>query len=83
MNNCAPCYDSCPGNACSMKIKTVPCDPNSKETWFKHPVKFDPVRNNILNGCWMCNYEPQQTENNNICQRQFYDGYITYPFNKL
>ena len=81
MNNCASCYASCPDNACSTKLKTMPCNPNSKKNWFKDPAKFDQVRHNIKNGCWLCNFEPQQTDNNLLCQRNFFDGDVTAPYN--
>ena len=81
MNNCAPCYASCPDNACSTKLKTMPCNPNSNKYWFKTPAKFDQVRHNIVNGLWLCNFEPLQSQNNLLCQRNFYDGYITPPYN--
>lgn len=80
MSNCKSCFKSCPDNACEIKIKTLPCDPNSKKEWFKHPNKVDPVRMNIVNGCWLCNYEPTQSINSQLCNRNFYDGYIKPPY---
>ena len=35
----------------------------------------------IYNGCWMCNYEPAQTVNNNLCQRTFLDFGGFQPYN--
>lgn len=83
MNNCDPCYEKCPNNACKSKIVTYPCDPQSKDFWFQHklPEDVDPVRSNIYNGCWMCNYEPAQTMNNNLCQRNFHDFGSYQPYN--
>ena len=81
MNNCSSCYASCPDNACSTKLRTMKCNPNSKKTWFKSPVKYDQIRENIKNGLWLCNFEPQQTENNILCQRHFFDGHIVPPYN--
>jgi len=80
MSNCKPCFKSCPVNSCNIKIKTLPCDPNSKKEWFKYPNSVDQVRINILNGCWLCNYEPNQSMNNQLCNRNFYDGYINKPW---
>ena len=82
MDNCTSCYPTCPNNVCQSKIVTLPCDPNSKKEWFKHklPQDLDPVLSNIYNGCWMCNYEPTQTQNNKLCQRNYldYGGYQPY-----
>lgn len=82
MENCNSCYPICPNNACQSKIVTLPCDPNSKDEWFKHklPQELDPVLSNIYNGCWMCNYEPSQTQNNKLCSRNYldYGGYQPY-----
>ena len=82
MDNCTSCYPTCPNNACQSKIVTLPCNPNSKDEWFKHklPQELDPVLSNIYNGCWMCNYEPAQTQNNKLCSRNYldYGGYQPY-----
>lgn len=77
------CFTSCPNNACQSKIVTWPCDPNSKEFWFKYdvPTDLDPVLSNIYNGCWMCNYEPMQTVNNKLCERKFLDYGGFQPYN--
>lgn len=83
MNNCQSCYSSCPNNACQSKLITLPCDPNSKKEWFKYklPEDLDPVLSNIYNGCWMCNYEPAQTTNNKLCERNFLDYGSFQPYN--
>ena len=36
------------------------------------PVDMDPVLYNILNGCWLCNYEQQEFDNQYLCNRNFY-----------
>ena len=83
MDNCQNCFPMCPNNACQSKIVTSPCDPNSKKLWFKYkmPSDLDPVLSNIYNGCWMCNYEPMQTVNNKMCQRNFLDFGGHQPYN--
>jgi hypothetical protein len=83
MDNCQNCFPPCPNNACQSKIVTLPCDPNSKELWFKYkmPADLDPVLSNIYNGCWMCNYEPMQSVNNKMCQRNFSDIGGHQPYN--
>ena len=83
MNNCQELYKRCPNNACQSKIVTLPCDPNSKKEWFKYklPEDLDPVLSNIYNGFWMCNYEPAQTVNNKICERNFLDYGGFQPYN--
>ena len=83
MDNCQSCFPECPNNACQTKLVTLPCDPNSKELWFKYqmPSDLDPVLSNIYNGCWMCNYEPAQTVNNKMCQRNFQDIGGFQPYN--
>ena len=72
-------------NFCNLKLKTYNCNPNDKNLWYKHqlPHGLDPVLSNIYNGCWLCNYEPHQTINNNLCARQFEDKNITPPYMKL
>ena len=86
-NECANniCKDkTCEKSCCSYKLKTYNCDPNDKNMWFKHilPPSLDPVLSNIYNGCWLCNYEPQQTRNDRLCARQFLDTNIKPPYMK-
>ena len=83
MNNCTSCYTSCPDNACATKFKTWDCNPNSKSNWFKYNSPIDQVRSNIYYGCWLCNYEPRQTQNNLLCQRNFSDHGIIPPYNRI
>lgn len=68
-------------NACNTVMRTTPCDPNNKCNWFKHklPQGLDPVLSNIYNGCWMCNYEPEQCWNSKLCDRNFFNGYVANP----
>src|SRR3990167_7038066 len=70
------------GNACQTGIPTVNCDPNDRSLWFKYslPENVDPVASNIYNGLWLCNYEPQQTMNNILCERHFKDDHIKPPY---
>ena len=72
-------------NACNLRIRTVNCNPSDPQNWFQYNAvaenpKVDPVMYNIYNGCWLCQYEPQQTENNILCQRQFFDKNIQTPY---
>ena len=75
-NGCKACskYPNIKCDACTLKIITTNCNPASKDLWYNHtlPDNVDPVLSNINNGCWMCGYEPQQTSNNRLCQRNFY-----------
>ena len=48
-------------------LNYINCDPNNREYWTM--TAADPVRSNILNGCWICNIEPQQKTNNKLCDR--------------
>lgn len=79
-------------DSCLIKIKTMNCDPNEWRnknngdsgmptgSW---PVRgeVDPVRSNIYNGGWLCNYEPAQVENGTLCKRQFFSVQVRPPFN--
>lgn len=76
-------------DSCLLRIKTMNCDPNEWRTegggvnTGKASVGngVDPVRSNIYNGGWLCNYEPTQTENSVLCQRQFFSNNVQPPFN--
>lgn len=83
-------------DSCLIKIKTMNCDPNewrnpnngsgvsgSGSGMGSWPVKsaVDPVRSNIYNGGWLCNYEPAQVENGVLCKRQFFSAQVRPPFN--
>ena len=48
-------------------LNYIRCDPNNRD--YLTMTANDPVRSNILNGCWICNIEPRQTRNNNLCNR--------------
>ena len=84
MSNCKRCYKFCESkcNACDNKMMTTNCDPNNPNLWYKHelPKGLDPVLSNIYNGCWLCNFEPQQTENNKLCNRNFFNGPMLPPY---
>lgn len=86
MDNCNKCHvfnktTNCPG-ACDIGIKTIHCNPENKKEWFKHklPKGLDPVLSNIYNGCWICNINPQQHDNQKLCKRNFFDGPNISPY---
>lgn len=85
-NGCKACpkYPNIKCDACTLKILTTDCNPNDRNIWFKHklPNNLDPVLSNIYNGCWLGGYEPQQTTNNRLCQRNFY-SIETAPYDYL
>lgn len=64
---------------CSMAIKTFNCDPSNTKLWNqpKLPEDCDATCWNIKNGLWLCGLEPQQHENNTLCNRQL--TYFTVP----
>ena len=68
-------------NACNNIVQTMDCNPGNKNLWFKYklPEDVDPVRSNIVNGCWECNYEESNRVNTILCNRAMYDGYIPNP----
>ena len=45
------------------------------------PPNMDPALYNVLNGCWLCNFEKQDKENNYIFDRSF-DVKINPPCNQ-
>lgn len=62
------------------------CDPNNWKTEGtggsgRSAANVDPVRSNIYNGGWLCNYEPEQIENGVLCKRQFFSAQVHPPFN--
>mgnify|MGYP001169436247 CR=1 FL=1 len=50
-------------------IQYIDCSPLNRDRWFKNPVVKDPVYSNIKYGCWICNVEPRQSDNNKLCER--------------
>lgn len=49
-------------------------DPNNPKNFF-NPDKCS-VKQKILRGGWLCNFNPQQTMNNVLCRRNFFfNGY--------
>lgn len=79
------CYKYSDKNACNLKLKTENCDPGNRDLWFKNklPEGLDPVLSNIYNGCWSCNHEPMQGNNNKLCNRQFMDLNVQPPYAHL
>jgi hypothetical protein len=85
MNNRCNRYYNCPNNACENKIATVNCNPGDKKYW-KYPAlekNVNPVYYNVMNGCWLCNFLVQETENQMLCNRSFFNGVVRPPCNLL
>ena len=72
-------------NTCNLNIATTDCNPGNRHLWFKNklPSDLDPVRSNIINGCWECNYQLEYQINSSLCSRNFYDGYTQNPCNRV
>jgi hypothetical protein len=72
-------------NTCNLNIETTNCNPGNRELWFKNklPLDLDPVRSNIVNGCWECNYYDEDRINSTLCGRSFYNGYIENPCERV
>ena len=87
LNDCMMCkkYPVMRNDACKTRMPTVLCNPNEPQYWVQPQMKYglDPVFSNIYNGSWLCNYEPQQTINNELCQRNFEDCGLPVPFNQV
>ena len=45
-------------------------------------VEMDPALYNVLNGCWLCNYDKQNLENDYLMDRSFFNGVEGPPCNK-
>jgi len=60
------------------------CTPWDKKFWdkIKVPKDMDPCLYNVLNGCWLCNYEKQNMENDYLMDRSFFNGVYGPPCNK-
>lgn len=43
---------------------------------------MDPALYNVLNGCWLCNYDKQNLENDYLMDRSFFNGICGPPCNK-
>jgi hypothetical protein len=83
--NCQKSYYSNPkSNACNNKIVTYDCTPWNPDIWDKAavPKGMDPALYNVLNGCWLCNFLVQETENSYLCNRSFFNGVEGPPCNK-
>lgn len=78
-----------PYSACEMGILYSDRNPNSKQTWDieteqyqqhqKSDPDFDPVKNNVINGGWFYNINPQQEDNKKMCERSFFNSDQTQP----
>ena len=44
-------------------------------------VEMDPALYNVLNGCWLCNYDKQNLENDYLMDRSFFNGVQGPPCN--
>ncbi len=60
------------------------CTPWDKKYWGKVevPKNMDPALYNVLNGCWLCNFEKQNMENDYLMDRSFFNGIYGPPCNK-
>jgi len=45
-------------------------------------LQIDPALYNVLNGCWLCNYDKQNLENDYLMDRSFFNGVEGPPCNK-
>lgn len=78
-----------PHSGCKMGIIYADRNPNSKMTWNEETIKyqkeqhansdFDPVRNNVINGGWFYNINPQQEDNQKMCEHSFFNNDQTQP----
>jgi hypothetical protein len=70
-------------NACDTAVDTLDCNPQNRNLWFKYdlPKDVDPIRSNIVNGCWECNYAESNDVNTTLCNRAMYDEFIPNPCN--
>lgn len=70
---------------CNIKIDTMDCNPNNKDLWYKQrlPENVCPVRSNIINGCWECNYEESYNVNSILFDRTLYSGFISNPHKRV
>ena len=85
MNQKCNRYIECANNACNTKVATIDCNPGNKKYW-KYPALpqgMNPVYYNVMNGCWLCNFAEQETENQRLCNRSFFNGLIKPPCNYL
>lgn len=55
-------------------LATMNMSPEDKSLWYKNQPKSqnDQVRENIVNGLWLCNFEPAQQENYYLCKWNFF-----------
>ena len=65
--------------------KCSSCTPWNKMYWgkVKVPENMDPALYNVLNGCWLCNFDKQNLENDYIMDRSFFNGDCGAPCNKV
>ena len=60
----------------------TPWNPKDWNTPVKVPDGMDPALYNVLNGCWLCNYDKEIMENNYLMERSFFNGIEGPPCNK-
>jgi hypothetical protein len=57
-------------------LQTCTTSPLDRNLWWnttqQTPNPTDQVRANIVNGLWLCNFEPYQAENYKLCMRNFF-----------
>ena len=91
MNNCKRFQSPPVGNSMYKNVFDYPpscdsCTPWNPEAW-KTPVKvpdgMDPGLYNVLNGCWLCNFEKQDRENQYLSNRSFFNGPNLKPCNRF
>lgn len=59
------------------------CTPWDRKAWgnVKVPEGMDPCLYNVLNGCWLCNFDKQNMENDYLMDRRFFNGIMGPPCN--
>jgi hypothetical protein len=73
------CSSNCYNNRVSpyQLLATIDTSPEDRSIWFKNmsgqsKTQNDQVRENVINGLWLCNFEPAQQENYSLCRRNFF-----------
>ena len=65
---------------CFNTMPTLPCNPSFPQLWnsgFEN-VPQDAIKQNVVNGCQLCNFSQEDEENKKLCNRSFFNG-IYYP----
>lgn len=67
------------------KYNCSSCTPWDPKKWGKVevPKNMDPCLYNVLNGCWLCNYDKQNLENDYLMDRSFFNGNYGPPCNRI